>query len=1132
MAAVSACPDRHVLQQLALGHLPSDEVDRLAEHIEHCAACVKVLDAVRSSDTVIDAMQASSVVEKPDPRVSELIEQLRRKPPSPDATAALQASSAASVVSSGARTEFGEESYDFLAPAAGPEEIGRLGGYRILKVLGAGGMGVVFLAEDLQLKRVIALKTMKPSVALNPQSRERFIREAQASAMLENDHIVPIYQVGEDRGVPFLAMPFLKGSSLEDRLKKSGKLNTEQVVRLGMQIARGLAVAHERGLIHRDIKPANIWIEPDNGGRAKLLDFGLARGLSGDSHLTQSGTIVGTPAYMAPEQARGEKVDARCDLFSLGCVLYRMTTGVQPFQGAETMATLIALALHNPEPPQKVNPAVPTALSELVMRLIAKDPTGRPASAKAVIEELQGIERQLRKPSAEETVSQPKPAAVRFSPRQKVLVGLAAAVVAVLAGVIVLKITRKDGKVEEIELKPGDKIEIVEKDKKDKDDKKPDKGPAVATLDKLDAAKIPAEERFPWQPKELVAVIGEHRGRHWGSVNRIRISADGRTVASVGDHIRLWDAKTLREQGVIPMQGVTDAAFSPKDGTLVCMGLMPGGAGQVIAMWDVSGAAPKLRGQAATLANVSCVAYAPDGATLAGGCKDGTVRLWDVSGETPKEKAVHKGHTAGIQMVDFSPDGKSLASCSRGSQDKSVRIWDLAADKPKEPIVFTSHVEGLAGLRFAPDGKTLATADEDHSVRLWDLTGAKPREKALLRDSTCELAFTPDGKTLVCRSPHSGQVRIMDVAGALPRERSVIKVGTGIFGFALAPDGKSLVTTGGSQTCLLQWDLTEDQPQQRLEPQGHTGPLVGPVLAPDGKSLTTYAQQDRVVRLWDVSGTAPRQRAELRHTFPVHSICYSPDNKTLASGSYDTVRLWDLTAVEPEERITFKPGGKSQIIAFAPDGKTLACYAAQGGTTIRLWDVSGAEPKELAILPNCRGPVAFAPDGKTLACYRLPEKENLYHLLLWDLSGVEPKERAQINVKEGPLIPDGGIMRMGVQHPGPTTWAPDGKTLAIKGVASTTPCVLLWDMKGTKPKELAVIAMTYTAAFAPDGKTLACPTLLGIGLWDVAKRKQLRNWQLPGSVNDAVFTQDGRHLITANANGTAYVLRLQTTEGK
>jgi serine/threonine protein kinase len=303
------------------------------------------------------------------------------------------------------------ELVDFLAPPQGPDEIGRLGEYRILKVLGGGGMGVVFQAEDVRLGRMVALKTLLPALAASGSARERFLREARAAAAIEHDHIVTIYQVGEDRGIPFIAMQLLRGESLETWLQRVGRLGIAEVQCIARETLIGLAVAHERGLIHRDIKPSNIWLEVREEAavgslgadpvlsvadatvrRVKILDFGLARSLAVESNLTRTGTILGTPAYMAPEQARGRQVDARADLFSLGCVLYRACTGQPPFRGADAIATLIAVAEETPPAPHEVHRHVPLRFSQFIMALLAKNPAGRPASARAVLQMLQGLD--------------------------------------------------------------------------------------------------------------------------------------------------------------------------------------------------------------------------------------------------------------------------------------------------------------------------------------------------------------------------------------------------------------------------------------------------------------------------------------------------------------------------------------------------------------------------------------------------------------------------------------------------------------------------------------------------------------------------------------------------------------------
>jgi serine/threonine protein kinase len=290
--------------------------------------------------------------------------------------------------------------FPFLTPAQHANELGRLGPYRILKVLGQGGMGVVFQAQDSTLERLVALKVMKPETSTSEVARKRFHQEARAAASIQHDHIVTIYHVGEDNGIPYLAMPFLLGESLESRLRRGSRLPIAEIIRIGREVAEGLAAAHARGMIHRDIKPANIWLEdlgPDVPARVKILDFGLAR-VSSDQFqkMTRTGMVMGTPGYMAPEQARGsERIDHRCDLFSLGCVLYHMATGREPFYREDIMATLMALALDEPPPIRQFNPEAPQALVDLVNKLMAKSPDGRPVTVGSVCKVLTEIGRSL-----------------------------------------------------------------------------------------------------------------------------------------------------------------------------------------------------------------------------------------------------------------------------------------------------------------------------------------------------------------------------------------------------------------------------------------------------------------------------------------------------------------------------------------------------------------------------------------------------------------------------------------------------------------------------------------------------------------------------------------------------------------
>ncbi|MCE9564712.1 MAG: transporter substrate-binding protein [Planctomycetes bacterium] len=299
-------------------------------------------------------------------------------------------------------------SYSFLAPALAPDEIGRLGDYRILRPLGAGGMGIVFEAEEIALRRQVALKVLFPELAKDKENRERFLREARAAAAIISDHVVTIYYVASG-DLPFLAMQFLEGESLQSRIDRDPPLTLRDALEIARQTALGLAAAQEKDLIHRDIKPANLWLEPlaegrgqkgdsssDSAlrllpsafGRVKLLDFGLARLTTGETSLTETGLVVGTPMYMSPEQAAGLELDGRSDLFSLGCVLYKMLVGSLPFPGKSAMAIMMALATKTPQRVDEVNPAIPSDVADYVALLLKKNPARRPASAREVASKL------------------------------------------------------------------------------------------------------------------------------------------------------------------------------------------------------------------------------------------------------------------------------------------------------------------------------------------------------------------------------------------------------------------------------------------------------------------------------------------------------------------------------------------------------------------------------------------------------------------------------------------------------------------------------------------------------------------------------------------------------------------------
>jgi urea transport system substrate-binding protein len=400
MAQLTACPTLPEILRVLRSEAALDQVDSLVHHLVTCPVCIHTLADLNLGDTISTRLRALQTAEGriDRERIDSLILAIRAA-----AGSVRTAPQTDQITESEPPAEHGSEEpwLSLLSPPLGPDELGRLGGYRILRVLGHGGMGAVFEAEDPDLHRLIALKVPHRSQMKHPAARERFLREARAAAAVRDEHIVTIYQVGQIDDLPFIAMELLTGETLDARLDRERSLPVAEVVRIGREIAEGLAAAHDQGLIHRDIKPANVWLATqasphdtprEGGSRVKLLDFGLARPTAKDTRLTATGQIIGTPNYMSPEQARGDPVDHRADLFSLGCVLYEMASGIQAFYGSSVMSVLTALATATPQPVAELRYDLPPALGVLIDRLLNKDPGQRPATTWEVVKSLRAIE--------------------------------------------------------------------------------------------------------------------------------------------------------------------------------------------------------------------------------------------------------------------------------------------------------------------------------------------------------------------------------------------------------------------------------------------------------------------------------------------------------------------------------------------------------------------------------------------------------------------------------------------------------------------------------------------------------------------------------------------------------------------
>ncbi|AMV34451.1 Serine/threonine-protein kinase PknB [Pirellula sp. SH-Sr6A] len=346
-----------------------------ASHVEACEHCQHRLSQLLSHDEVcVDAVQLLQ-------GGSEFAASLRS-----DATASFEQRDAADPLH--VREENSSEEIDdreLLSPSH-PEMLGRIGRYEIERRLGSGGMGVVYKGFDTELNRSVAIKVLAPHLATNGPARQRFGRESRAIAAVVHEHVVAIHNVESSGPHPYLVMQYVPGESLQSRIERDGPLSVEEILRIGMQTASGLAAAHEQGIVHRDVKPANILLEAGLE-RVLLTDFGLAR-TADDASLTQTGIVAGTPHYMSPEQANGEAIDHRSDLFSLGSVLYFIATGHPPFRADRAMGVLHRICHHPHRPVWQSNPQLPDSLCYMIDQLLEKRPNKRPGSAGEVKERL------------------------------------------------------------------------------------------------------------------------------------------------------------------------------------------------------------------------------------------------------------------------------------------------------------------------------------------------------------------------------------------------------------------------------------------------------------------------------------------------------------------------------------------------------------------------------------------------------------------------------------------------------------------------------------------------------------------------------------------------------------------------
>jgi WD40 repeat protein/tRNA A-37 threonylcarbamoyl transferase component Bud32 len=995
-------------------------------------------------------------------------------------------------------------------------------GYEILGELGRGGMGVVYRARQVRLNRPVALKMILAGAHAAPEAAARFLAEAEAIAKLQHPQIVQIHHIGEADGLPFFELEFVPGGSLDRRLDGT-PWPPHRAAHLAEQLARGIAAAHALGVAHRDLKPANVLLAADQ--TPKITDFGLAKAIGSESGLTRSEAILGSPSYMAPDQAGGRTREAgpSADVYALGAILYELLVGRPPFRGATILETLEQVKAVEPVPPSRLVPGTPRDLETICLKCLQKDPGKRYESATALAEDL----RRFR--AGEPIVARPVGSverAWRWCRRNPVVAGLAAGVavllVAVAASASVAAVqfglaARREERLriasEELarteatakaELEAGlyfERIALAHRELS-----ADNLGRALGLLDECPEGL----RQWEWHYLKRLCRLDPVILRDQDAVNSVAFHPGGEQLAAGGGDgtVKIWDWRTGRVIRRLPGHRgiVSSLAFRPPDGRY----LASVGADRAVMLWDATAGREVFRRRGPPgdyyTGMAYVVAFSPDGRLLVAGSEDGGAIIWDAADGTEVHRLPeqHEGTTA---CVAFSPpDGRLLATANWAGV---LRIWDARTYRLLHTI--RGHEHRIGALAFRPDGRWLATASFDRTIRIWDVATGGPLPAWRGHTGLINgLTFSPDGRRLFSSG---GEDKVVTIWDPLTGREILNLRGHAYFcqGLAPSPDGRRLASAGGDRSVRI-WDAAplEGNEGQETLTLSHDHEVWSVAFSPDGHQLVS-ACWDKTVRLWDARTGAPRRI--LPHTRNVLRVAFSPDGRQIAAAAAapdraSIVKVWD--AATGREALTIRDEKSMPFcLAFDPDGRYLLKEGP--GHTVKVWDARTGDPVgEIGRHDQQIWAITFSRDGRRLATASNDETVRVW---AWDPARLGEMQKPELTL---PVR----VLGFGDR----VAFSPDGRRLATAGEEHM---VTIWDATtGRKLQNLrGHTGDVFAVAFDRDGRWLASAGEdTTVRLWDATSWKPLHKLRGHiGIIMSLAFSPDGRLLVSGSRDGTVKV---------